>query len=277
MAKPMMKATAHTRGSACGKPMAYKAYMICTSPRSGSTLLCSLLRETGVAGNPNSHFHFPSLEKWLATYHLHREDFSTENKALKAVFAKAIQRGRGANPVFGLRMQRPSFPFFATALASLYPNAPAERQRLEDAFGPTLFISLNRPDKIEQAISYVIAEQTGLWHRAADGSELERVSPPQPPRYDEYAIARELTALQKMQDEWEEWFAREGITPHRISYDHLSEAPQATLASILKALGLDPSAAATITPPTAKLANQTNQEWAKRFREAHQSHNTQPK
>ncbi|MEL6981932.1 MAG: Stf0 family sulfotransferase, partial [Actinomycetota bacterium] len=39
-------------------------YVICTSPRSGSTLLCTLLASTGVAGNPDSWFHRPSLDDW---------------------------------------------------------------------------------------------------------------------------------------------------------------------------------------------------------------------
>ncbi|MEM1201062.1 MAG: Stf0 family sulfotransferase, partial [Pseudomonadota bacterium] len=30
----------------------FDAYVICTSPRSGSTLLCKLLAPTGIAGKP---------------------------------------------------------------------------------------------------------------------------------------------------------------------------------------------------------------------------------
>ncbi|MBT6203829.1 MAG: sulfotransferase, partial [Rhodospirillaceae bacterium] len=41
----------------------YQSYVICTSPRSGSTLLCSLLAATGLAGNPCSHFHDPSISE----------------------------------------------------------------------------------------------------------------------------------------------------------------------------------------------------------------------
>lgn len=39
----------------------YRAYVICTSPRSGSTLLCKLLAATGQAGKPKSYFHKPDL------------------------------------------------------------------------------------------------------------------------------------------------------------------------------------------------------------------------
>src|SRR4029078_3909620 len=33
-----------------------KAYLVCATPRSGSTLLCEMLRETGRAGAPLEHF-----------------------------------------------------------------------------------------------------------------------------------------------------------------------------------------------------------------------------
>ncbi|MGZ4261677.1 MAG: Stf0 family sulfotransferase, partial [Solirubrobacteraceae bacterium] len=33
-----------------------KAYLVCATPRSGSTLLCEMLRETGRAGVPLEHF-----------------------------------------------------------------------------------------------------------------------------------------------------------------------------------------------------------------------------
>src|SRR3954469_24130707 len=32
------------------------AYLVCATPRSGSTLLCETLRATGIAGNPHEHF-----------------------------------------------------------------------------------------------------------------------------------------------------------------------------------------------------------------------------
>src|SRR5579884_3788462 len=32
------------------------AYLVCATPRSGSTLLCEMLRQTGVAGHPLEHF-----------------------------------------------------------------------------------------------------------------------------------------------------------------------------------------------------------------------------
>ncbi|MEM6745154.1 MAG: Stf0 family sulfotransferase, partial [Pseudomonadota bacterium] len=159
-----------------------RAYILCTAPRSGSTLLCCMLAATGVAGRPGSHLHAPALEGWLAAYDLDPDAFDAEEDAARAVLAAALSRGRGrgqdlAAP-FALRLQSGSFPHLIARLAALHPDAADDRARLAAAFGPARFIHLSRPDRLGQALSRVRAEQTGLWHRRANGSELERLAPP---------------------------------------------------------------------------------------------------
>ena len=72
-----------------------KCYLICTSPRSGSTLLCRLLQQAGTAGVPNSHFHVPSLEAWLGSYGLGGVNFQSRSEALGSIMAAALARGPG--------------------------------------------------------------------------------------------------------------------------------------------------------------------------------------
>lgn len=244
----------------------FQAYVICTSPRSGSTLLCRLLRKVGTAGFPGSHFHEPSLDEWLAYYGLDQTQFRGPKDALAAVFEAALDYGRGKSNIFGLRLQRRSFDFFADQLRVLYPSRANDTARINAAFGETLFVHLTRDNKLDQAISYIRAQQSGLWHAAPDGTEIERLSEPKDPKYDAAAISAQLAAFKRMETEWEDWFSKEGLTPIRVTYSELSAAPYATLTSVLDALGLDPDPNAEITPPTAKLANEINAEWAERFR-----------
>ncbi|MGV2128890.1 Stf0 family sulfotransferase [Agrobacterium vitis] len=42
------------------------SYLIRTSSRSSSTLLCKLLAQTGIAGNPKSYLHREPISDWLA-------------------------------------------------------------------------------------------------------------------------------------------------------------------------------------------------------------------
>jgi len=242
------------------------AYMICTSPRSGSTLLCRLLAATGCAGLPDSHFHRPELAAWLKAYGLSHTDFTSNQSALKAIFAAAIERGSGATGLFGLRMQRGSFDFFMQQLTLLHPDARTDTDRIAAAFGQTRFIHLTRLDKLAQAISLVKAQQTGLWHRAADASELERTSTPRPPVYDADAIRRAVSEVTELESAWTEWFDQQSISALRITYEDLSSDATTALSKVLDALGLDPALAEGIQPPVAQLADATNADWAGRFR-----------
>ena len=238
-----------------------RSYMICTAPRSGSTLLCKLLAATQSAGNPCSHFHSTSLVDWIDDYELEGDRFASEQMALQAILDAGIERGKGGTDVFGLRMQGGSFDFFLQQLGILFPECLNDVDRIEAAFGPILYIHLSRPDRLGQAISRVLAEQTGLWHRHSDGSEMERLAPPKEPRFDARAIERHIAEAIAHDDAWEQWFAREGVDPIRISYDALSKDPKAVLAQLLFALNLDPAQAQYVEPPTAKLADALSLKW----------------
>ncbi len=247
---------------------AWDAYIICTSPRSGSTLLCRLLKATGVAGAPGSHFHEPDLHAWCADYGLDPGPAAAPADTIRAVLAAAVRKGRGAGDVFGLRLQRGSAPFFLEQLGHVFPEASGDLDSLQAAFGRVRFIHLTREDKLAQAISYVKAGQTGLWHKAPDGTEIERLSAPADPVYDPTAIAAEMARMTAYDQAWRDWFAATGIAPIPLRYSDLSRDPVAALARVLEALGLDP-AAARVPVPTAKLADGINADWYRRFRLDH--------
>jgi len=244
----------------------YSAYMICTSPRSGSTLLCKLLAATGVAGNPGSLFHEPSLSGWLDYYGLKDDETSSEPDKLKTVFKAALDKGKGRTALFGLRMQRKSFPFFSAQLKKLHPGLSGDVRRIEAAFGRTLFIHLTREDKLAQAVSFVKAEQSGLWHKAPDGTELERLSEPVEPVYDAAKIGRHVETMTAHDRDWEAWFGSQGLEPLRITYDSLSADPEKQLSRIFTCLRLDPDAAKGIAPPVARLSDAVNRDWMERYR-----------
>jgi LPS sulfotransferase NodH len=243
----------------------YDSYVICTSPRSGSTLLCNLLAVTGVAGRPESYFHHPSISDWLAYLGITPDVSIPERGVLRAVFRSVIAKGSLETGVFGMRLQRHSFKFFSKKLAVLYQGLPNDLRRFEAAFGRTLFVHLTRENKVDQAVSYVRAHQTGLWHRAPDGTELERLSPPREPYYDADEIRTQFDEMIALDHEWESWFTSEGIDPLRITYGSLSADPIGTVRSLLNHLGLNREAANGVEPGVAKLADEINEEWAARF------------
>jgi len=243
----------------------YRSYIICTSPRSGSTMLCKLLAETKVAGDPGSHFHEPSLDAWLDDYGLDATSFATRRELLSGIFGAAEARGKGETNVFGVRLQRASFAFFMKQLEFLYPDQVSDAERIQAAFGPTLFVYLSRGNKLDQAISYIRAEQTGLWHRRADGTDLERLETRRADGYDPDAISAQIAEFSEFDAAWRSWFNDQSLVPLEVSYETLSTEPQKQLERILDALGADGSIAHEISTPTAKLADEINRQWRERF------------
>jgi len=214
---------------------------------------------------PESHFHVPSLECWLDEYGLGGTAFDSRETAFRAVLEAAFARGAGHTGIFGLRMQRGSFRFFMEQLSLLSPDLESDVERIESQFGPTTFIHLSRPDRVGQAISLLRAQQTGLWHRYADGSELERLAPPKEPHYDAVAITRHIEELSALDAEWEQWFERQHVEPLHITYDALSADPQAALSVVLSSIGCDKTRAAKVDTPTAKLADRMSYKWRMRY------------
>lgn len=150
-------------------------------------------------------------------------------------------------------------------LRFMYPDQTSDADRIQAAFGPTLFIYLSRGDKLDQAISYIRAEQTGLWHRRADGTDLERQETRREDGYDPGAIRAQLDDFSSFDAAWRLWFEEQAITPLKVSYESLAGDPQAELAKVLNSLGADGSIAQNITIQTAKTSDETNREWRARF------------
>ena len=243
-----------------------RAYMLCTSPRSGSTLLCRMLRDCGVAGAPVSYFFEAGPAEWAKSHGGGPVSSPATDGELDRVFAAIRAKGRGDGAIFGLRQQAHSNPQLFAALRARFPDHETDTARLEAVFGPMRFVYLNREDKLAQAVSYVTAQQSGLWHRRADGTELERLSPPAAPSYDRAAIAKAMAEFEAAARAWEDWFARERIAPLRLTYDEVSGAPAGSLRRVLAHLGVDPHAADSVAPSVAKLANATSAEWIARFK-----------
>ena len=133
-------------------------------------------------------------------------------------------------------------------------------------FRANALVHLTRRDEVAQAVSYVKAQQTGLWHAAPDGAELERLSPPQEPAYDASEIRTRLEEVTSHDHGWEYWFAASEIAPLRITYEELSDGPVETLRVIMDHLGLEREAADGVELGLTKLADNINQDWVTHFR-----------
>ncbi len=199
-------------------------------------------------------------------YDITDSETASEQELLDAVFRAAISECSRGSDIFGLRMQRHSVEYFLEKLATLRPGYSSDTGRIEALFSEVAYIHLTREDKVEQAISYIKAEQSGLWHMASDGTELERLSPPNDTVYDAERIRHQIQQFETDDRDWLRWFDGQQITPLRVTYEALANFPIEVLCQVIEFLGFDRDAAQDVEPDVAKLADATNQIWADRFR-----------
>ena len=241
-------------------------YIICGTPRTGSTLLCNLLASTKATGNPDSFYGRKFISWWAEEWRLPDRNTMSERDFNIAYLNAAVAAGKGGTGIFGLRLMRENLDELSAILDHVFPQLPSDRARLEKAFGRILYIHLSREDKLAQAISLVKAEQTGLWHIAPDGTEIERLAPPKEPQYDFARINREVLELENYDAAWNSWFDTQGIEPLRIGYEALSANPAAALTGICEALEVQAPNLRDIIPGVAKLADETSLVWMRRYR-----------
>lgn len=244
----------------------FHAYIICGTPRTGSTLLCDLLTSTGRTGAPHSFYRRQDILEWAEEWKLPGRGTMSGLTFDVAYLNAAISAGKGGTDIFGLRLMRENLDELSAILGRIHPGLPSDKARFEKAFGRVLYMHLSREDKLAQAVSLVKAEQTGLWHVAPDGTEIERVGPPGEPCYDFQRISDEVSELEAYDTAWNVWFALQDIAPLRIGYERLAADPAATLISICEALGVQPPSADDIRPGVAKLSDATSLDWMRRYR-----------
>jgi LPS sulfotransferase NodH len=245
-------------------------YFVCATPRSGSTLLCRSLAETGVAGRPEEYFerlrhsglprepreYFEGIgdPSFLALLPETRSG-DPGDAELERVLPHALAAGTTPNGVFGAKLM---WGYFGDLLARLgtTPDGPAPA-RLAELFGPIRWVHVTRTDKVAQAVSLWRAVQTRSW--SADDA------PEAPPVYDARGIAHLRDQLAEQDAAWRDWFAGQRIAPHRVEYERFVADHAATLRGVLAHLGLEVERIPD--PPMHRQGDARSDRWVARFNE----------
>jgi trehalose 2-sulfotransferase len=186
-----------------------RSYVLCGTPRTGSTLLCGLLYSTGVLGRPESYFREPDEVAWatrfgLATEGRHVRDY-------RAFVDAARNAGTSNNGVFGARIMWGALHRMMEGLGQV--PGKSERLILEEALGPLTFVHLRREDVAAQAVSWCRAEQTGYWQQ---GDVIT-----QEPHQDIAQMRLLMETIRKHNAAWRAWFDAQGVEPHTVTYEQL--------------------------------------------------------
>lgn len=264
------------------------SYLVCATPRSGSTLLCRALHQTGVAGHPEEYFEAlvrsglprrpheyfdPQRHANIVERLAFREmpDRAAERNPLwqpdtyDRYLAWALAQGTTPNGVFGAKLMWGYLGDFAELLRGI--EGMAERplpELLTRAFPGLRYIRITRENKIRQAVSLWKAVQTQTWKQEAGEEVTRAVEPVFSFRAINYLV-RQLTAHDAS---WDAYFLGLGHQPLKLTYEELAQGTAAVVERVLDYLGIPVPASALVEPPRLSVqADAVSEDWVRRFDE----------
>jgi LPS sulfotransferase NodH len=215
------------------------SYLVCSIPRSGSSLLCELLGSTGLAGAPAEFFH-PDKMRMLQD----RWEAPTLDDYLRELLA----RKTSPNGVFGAKAHLGQYdPLFGDSDPRGFLPSPQ-------------LVLITRRDRLRQAISWVRALQTQRW--------VNRDAPEERPAvFDAEHIGRKMRRIEREEERWEALFDRHAIEPHRVVYEDFVGAQAETVRGVLDTMGVEAPADLHLPPPIHdRQADRLSDEWVDRYR-----------
>lgn len=264
-----------------------RSYLVCATPRSGSTLLCRLLDQTGHAGHPEEYFealthsglprqpeeyfdrkrHANIVER-LAYREMPNPQSRAEPNPLwdpddyGPYLQWVLEHGTTPNGVFGAKLMWGYLGDFVALLRSIDRLSDLTVPgMLADVFPDLRYVQITREDKVRQAVSLWRAVQTQAWRREADDGAGERAEPEFSFRAINY-LMRLLTAHDAA---WDAYFLGLGHTPLKVTYEELAAAPEATIERVLAHLDLDPLVLPAPDAPRLKVqSDQLSEDWVRR-------------
>ncbi|HKG39287.1 MAG TPA: Stf0 family sulfotransferase [Conexibacter sp.] len=251
------------------------SYLVCATPRSGSTLLCETLRATGVAGVPLEHFEIllhSGLPRQPREYFDGVADAGVlqllaplqagrpSGEPAEAWRSRVVRQGLTANGVWGGKLMWGHVADLLSRAGRLDGLADA---RLETALrallGDVRLVFVTRSDKVAQAVSLWRAVQTQRWRADADA--------PRRPHDAEYrftAIDHLVSQLQADEAAWRAWFATHApAEPLELSYEAIAADPRAAVGRVLDFCGLP--RVAIPDPPLRHQRDARSREWGERY------------
>jgi len=272
------------------KPML--SYLVCATPRSGSTLLCQELDKTGLAGHPQEYFEalrrsgvprrpheyfdperHPNIVERLAF----REMFEGAPKpkplwhpdTYDQYLEWALNEGTTPNGVFGAKLMWGYLGDFAELLRGIHGMAARSLpDLLSRAFPGLRYVQITRRDKVRQAVSLWKAVQTQAWQLdagASDGGDDGRVLEPVFSFRAINYLMRQLTAHDAS---WDAYFLGLGYEPLKVTYEELAESTEGVVHSVLEHLGIAAPDDLQIGPPRLSVqADEVSELWVARVLE----------
>jgi trehalose 2-sulfotransferase len=231
------------------------AVFICSSPRTGSGVLCSALWSTDLCGRPDEYLGPGTRREYETAWGCTGND---------AYAGRVVEYATTPNGVFSMKVhaehlglgrrlrRRPS-----VAAAKLGPYVTAASR--------VHFYLLSRRDKVRQAVSLHLARETGRYRTPGGGT----ATPTEQIPFSATTIRDLVGQIERWHADWDRYFIRLGVEPTRIWYEDDVERNYAdTAIAVLEAVGIKRPPDVHIASEYRKQADAVSEAFVQRFREA---------
>jgi LPS sulfotransferase NodH len=252
------------------------SYLLCATPRSGSTLMCEMLARTGVAGRPQEYFEAlreTGRPRQPREYFAGVDDPAVlellpamappapEGEPFEQRLRSVLREGMTGNGVFGAKLM---WGHQADLLARLRTLPGLARlgpvERLAAVFGDVRYVFVRREDVVAQAISLWRAVQTEAW-RADDEDGHE-------PHYSFVGVDHLVRMLRGHDRSWRRWFRSHGVAPLELRYEEIAGDPAGAVRRTLEHVGVAAELRGALPEPRLRRqADAVSRAWAERYRQ----------
>jgi LPS sulfotransferase NodH len=229
-------------------------YVICYTSRSGSTLLCEVLLNTGVAGKPKEYFHLADIE-------MRSRQWEVE---VGAAFLRRLRaEGSTPNGVFGSKMSLDQLDSVRQMVQSTVDGGDLSAAQALETFLPGVrYIFITRRNKVRQAVSIWKLIQEKVPFQVGEQSGQRSVKT----HYNFSVIDRATQEVMLNEASWDDFFEQAGIAPLTIVYEDLVEDIEGTVRRVLDFLHVDAPDQLKLPPPRLqKQANSLSEMWVRRY------------
>jgi LPS sulfotransferase NodH len=221
-------------------------YVLASAPRSGSNMLVRGLWHTGLAGFADGYLADTHVLDYFERWGF---DSSDPAELVDDYVRKLMTYRTSPNGVFGIKVHG--------------EHLPGLEADLEELLLSPRYIWLQRRDRLRQAVSYTLAQQTGVW--ILDGVYLPDDQAISEPEYSYAEIRRYLRHLDRDTQTWKEYFEGRGLVPHVIFYEDMLAHYEETVVDCLRYLGVD-APERVPAPGIRRQSGEVTERWLEMFK-----------